>query len=163
MFVVVFSVFMHASAWNLSLLQLHPELSAVPEQYDSGGLHDGAGCSVPVGDWWPPRPQITVPRRLPGNRRKMQVGAETSRQGEEWCRLLSANIWSGWFNVSAEKSSSRSNPKCKGLQTVNPFVFLRINERFEGWIQSVTATHTQLLWIPDSFDAPANQLIISGF
>ena len=32
------------------VFQLHPELSAIPEQHDSGGLHDGAGCSVPAGD-----------------------------------------------------------------------------------------------------------------
>lgn len=34
----------------VNLLQLHPELSALPEQHDSGGLHDGAGCSLPAGD-----------------------------------------------------------------------------------------------------------------
>ncbi len=61
---------------NLSLFQLHPELSALPEQHDSGGLHDGSGCSFPAGDRRSPRPQITVPRRLPGNRRKRQTGRE---------------------------------------------------------------------------------------
>lgn len=47
-------------------MQLHPKLAAVLEQHDHGGLHDGAGRSVPAGDRWPPRPQVTVPRRLPG-------------------------------------------------------------------------------------------------
>lgn len=56
----------HCFSFSLNWIQLHPKLAALPEQHDSGGLHDGAGCSLPAGDRWSPRPQVTVPRRLPG-------------------------------------------------------------------------------------------------
>lgn len=78
---------------NLSLFQLHPELSAVPEQHDSGGLHDGSGCSVPAGDRWSPRPQITVPCRLPGNIRKRQRPRGARGQEEEQGWVFFADIW----------------------------------------------------------------------
>lgn len=62
------------------VFQLYPELSALPEQHDSGWLHDGSGCSVPAGDWWSPCSQITVPCCVPGNGRKRQTEAEKSQR-----------------------------------------------------------------------------------
>lgn len=48
------------------VLQIHPELSAVPEQHDCSGLYDGFGSYLSSGHWWPARPQNTVPCCLPG-------------------------------------------------------------------------------------------------
>lgn len=53
--------------------QLHPELSALPQQHDGGGLHDGAGCRLPARHRRPPRAQVPVPRRLPGKRRDKKI------------------------------------------------------------------------------------------
>lgn len=61
-------------------LQLHPELSALPQQHDGGGLHDGAGCRLPSRHRRPPRAQVSVPRRLPGKRRRDKKNKQTDQK-----------------------------------------------------------------------------------
>lgn len=62
-------------------LQLHPELSALPQQHDGGGLHDGAGCRLPARHRRPPRAQVSVSRRLPGKAEERQkINGQTKKK-----------------------------------------------------------------------------------
>lgn len=159
----------------LPLFQLHPELSAVPEQHDSGGLHDGAGCGVPAGDWRSPRPQITVPRRLPGNRRKRQAEAEESRRAG-WrvgvaivCKhLVSLN----WCQYQKPKDF-------KHVMHLFFFTLYVLVKNFRPWFDKlndwrlyrICHNHTfrccgaraVLMFRLVASETPANQLAISGF
>lgn len=65
--------YIYCFSFSLNWIQIHPKLTALLEQHDSGGLHDGASCSLPTGDRWSSRPQVTVPRRLSGESHCRQI------------------------------------------------------------------------------------------
>lgn len=48
------------------VLQVHPELPALPEQHDGRGLHAGSRCRLPPGAGWIPHRARALPLRLPG-------------------------------------------------------------------------------------------------
>lgn len=87
--------YIHCFSFSLNWIQIHPKLTALPEQHDSGGLHDGASCSLPAGDRWSPRPQVTVPRRLSGESRCRQISTLVSPCDPHslfWC-VKCGQIW----------------------------------------------------------------------
>lgn len=88
--------YIYCFSFSLNWIQIHPKLTALLEQHDSGGLHDGASCSLPTGDRWSSRPQVTVPRRLSGESHCRQISTLVSpcdphslfwcvKRGWIWC------------------------------------------------------------------------------